>query len=252
MTKNTILFALVTSAALVISTANAYYVGVFGGGGAGTSTSLNQVGTAFLRSGALAVNANGNSGSYSSGLLGVHLGMNGAVYRYFTPAVELEGFYLRATPDGQLTNPTPRIPGHAFSDSFPMKTGVYLANVILNFPTANKKLFPYLGLGAGFATINISGANSSQITPAEANVNHFNSNTNSSSNTFSAQAKMGLNLYLAKNLRLFGEYRRLYLSSTSYTFGSTQYPTHAVTTNWNAHIGNMNYNLGVIGIDYVF
>jgi opacity protein-like surface antigen len=240
---------------------NGMYLGVFGGGGSSAHSNIRQAGTAFLPGDPLNVNATGNSNSHSSGIGGAHLGYkwpkhllgHGGSQWYLIPAVEVEGYYLGTTVKGELLDPTSRIPNHTFDDSFPMNTGVFLANIIFNFKSDNGcRFYPYLAGGVGFSTISISGANSSQINPAEPGINHFNSNTNSSSATFAAQAKAGLGFDVTTHWKFFAEYRYLYLSSSNYTFGSTQYPTHAQTTNWNAHINSMSYNMGALGIDYVF
>ena len=205
------------------------------------------------------MSANGNSNSFTAGLGGLHLGYNGNAIPFgknawhFIPAAEIEGFYLATTPKAQLINITHRVPGHTFNDSFPMNTGVFLANVILTFKQAQTNtLYPYLGGGIGGAVIFVSGANASQINPQEPGINHFNSSSSARSNAFAAQAKVGLGYDISAHFKLFGEYRYLYLAPTNYTFGSTQYPTHVATTNWDVHVGSMNYNLGVVGIKYLF
>ena len=55
------------------------------------------------------------------------------------------------------------------------------------------------------------------------------------------------------HLSIFAEYRYLHVSATNYTFGSTVYPTaHAETSNWDSHLGSMNFNTGIFGIEYGF
>lgn len=235
------------------------YVGIFGGGGHSGDNNASQTGTAFFapaNGGPLAVNANGNTGG-SAGIAGMHIGYAWPDYAMckggwnLTPAVELEGYYLRSNQEGDLLNPNARIPEHSFVDTFPMHTGVFLANAVWTLETPyTNKLYPYLGVGIGAAIISINGANSKQIHPPEPGINHFNSNTHSTDGTFAGQAKAGLRFNLTNNWRLFAEYRFLYLSSTNYKFGSTQYPTHVPTTRWNVNIGNMIYNMGALGIEY--
>lgn len=259
------LAAIASSASADTCLPKGIYLGAFGGGGASTSTNLSQSGTAFFpvaSGGALAVNATGSSGSRSTWIAGGHVGYEWPAYLLGTdnsawglvPAAELEGYYLDVTQNSSnLNNPTTRLPAHNFNDSFPMHTGVMLANGVFTFknPCVNWVNL-YLGGGVGAGYISISGANSLQTAPAEPGVNHFNSNTNANDWAFAAQAKAGLHFVLSEHWRLFAEYRYLYLSSTNYTFGSTQYPTHVPTTNWNAHVGNMNFNMGAAGLEYNF
>ncbi|MGV3739777.1 MAG: hypothetical protein ACO1N3_00585 [Gammaproteobacteria bacterium] len=79
-------------------------------------------------------------------------------------------------------------------------------------------------------------------------INHYNSNANSTDTTFAAQAKAGLSFDLTNHISIFGEYRWLYFSNSSYTFGSTVYPTHVATSSWVVNLASQNYNLGAAGI----
>ena len=90
------------------------------------------------------------------------------------------------------------------------------------------------------------------IAPLEAGINHFNSGPNSSRWTFAAQAKAGIRINVTDRIWAFGEYRFLHEQATDYTFGSTVYPTHIATTNWNVHIGSLDRNLAVGGIGVSF
>jgi hypothetical protein len=40
----------------------------------------------------------------------------------------------------------------------------------------------------------------------------------------------------------------LYVASTQYLFGSTVYPAHAETSNWQVNFGPQTSNMGSIGI----
>jgi opacity protein-like surface antigen len=100
----------------------------------------------------------------------------------------------------------------------------------------------------------IAGAHSEQDSPAEPGVNHFNSKSTASAGAFAAQFKGGLRFNVHRHWRLFAEYRYLYFASTNYMFGFTQYPElgHAPTSNWMVHLGQLGYNLGILGLDYKF
>jgi len=246
-----------SNASATVSMPNGTYIGLLGGIGYSGNNAASQKGTAFFsssRGGPLYVNANGDV-SGNSGILGLHVGYAWSGWQHsawtFIPAAELEGYYLHNTQSGHLINPTARLPEHNFFDSFPMSTGVYLVNAVFTFKNpANERIDPYVGIGIGGAHVSISGANSAQTSPAEPGVNHFNSDTGASSWLFAAQAKAGLHIGLSTHWSLFGEYRLLYLPSSSYTFGSTQYPTHVPTSRWSAGITDMFYNMGVAGLEY--
>ena len=64
------------------------------------------------------------------------------------------------------------------------------------------------------------------------------------------QGKVGLNFDLCDALSIFAEYRGLYLTNNNYSFGSTVYATHPVTSNWWVNMSSQYYNLGVLGIHY--
>lgn len=241
---------------------NGIYFGIFGGGGKAVSANATQRGTVFFdasQGGTLVVNAHGDSNNPSAGFFGAHLGIRGNPWQLtgagicLIPAVEVEAFYLRSNPDFLVVDNTSRIPSHTFDDSLPMRTGVFLANAVFGFKLPNVcNVYPYVGVGLGGTRIRISDADSPQVNPPEADVNHFNSNPDASDTAFAAQAKVGINFNLSCHLRLLAEYRYLYAASTDYTFGSTQYPTHAATTNWNVHIGKLGYNLADVGLEYAF
>ena len=243
---------------------DALYMGVFGGGGSVTSSSLSQEGTAFYgpnRGGPLAVNAIGQSSSSSEWMVGGHVGYQWPARSFnhispswtFAPATELEGYYIGgATVKGDdLNNGTTRLAEHDFHVTYPQHAGVFLVNTIFNANHANfGKFHPYIGVGAGAAVISITGANSTQKTPSEPGINHYNSGTSDTSLAFAAQPKIGVSFDLSQNTNMFVEYRFLYLSASDFTFGSTVYPTHVATSNWDVKIGSQYYNMGTIGFRY--
>lgn len=243
---------------------DALYVGAFGGGGAIMANSLQQQGTAFFAEssgGALAVNARGESKSTSAWLVGGHVG-----YRWparslnlahlnatLAPATELEGYYLGGvTIEGNdQNNDTTRLVEHNFHVTYPMKTSVFLVNGILNGThTDLGNIHPYIGVGVGTAILSISGANSTQTAPLEPDINHYNSGSSDARIAFAAQPKVGASFRLSQQTSMFVEYRFLYLSATDYTFGSTVYPTHVVTSNWDVKIASQYYNMGTIGVQF--
>lgn len=90
-----------TPAPVVSSFADHLYVGVFGGGGWLSATDNNQSGTAFYTTPAL-VDANGVSDTTDVGLVGLNVGYKWSDIALkqdsawsLTPAVELEGYYLK-------------------------------------------------------------------------------------------------------------------------------------------------------------
>jgi opacity protein-like surface antigen len=244
----------------VCAPAGRTYVGVFGGGGCSSIANVTQLGTALfppIQGGPLEVHATGRSGTQGVGLVGLQIGHEWSSSSEgcgwgLLPAVEVEGYYLAGTQRADLDNPGTRLPEHEFDDSFPMNNAVLLTNAVLSVRTPYKALTPYVGGGIGAACISISGADSSQVNPPEAGVNHFNSGPNSSSWGFAAQAKVGLRIALTDHAYLFTEYRYLYVGSTTYIFGSTVYPTHVPTTDWTVHFNDMSHHLGVGGIGFSF
>ena len=245
------------------SVPGAIYFGVFGGGGSSNKIDISQYGTAFyteLNGGPLAVNAFGQTNSRSAGLVGGHLGfqwMNSYSNLFnsqwsLTPAVELEGYYLgKSSITGHdINNDTVRLPEHDFLVSYPMSTGVFLTNAVLNFNSSQRKIHPYIGGGIGSVVLSILNAQAIQVAPEEPGVNHYNSNPSDTDSAFAAQVKIGLNFALSKNLSTFAEYRGLYIADTNYSFGSTVYPGHVATTNWRVEMGSQYYNLGAAGIRY--
>jgi opacity protein-like surface antigen len=173
--------------------ARGVYVGVFGGGGFGTNTDVNQLGTAFFteaEGGPLAVNATGRTNSGGVGFVGGQVGYELSYGSFVQPAFEIEGFYLRSgTRRATVDSPTDRLDEHTFDNTFSIHNSVFLANMVLSFPTLHPGLTPYIGGGIGGARVSVDGANSLQTNPMEAGINHFNSNPDSSVWTFAAQAK---------------------------------------------------------------
>lgn len=237
-----------------------FYIGAFGGAGGVSSEDISQHGVAFLSAadgGPLAVNAYGKANdSDTVGVGGGFIGYKFAPFSQGTPwvihpALEFEGYYFGLTQRGDdIDNNTVRLDEHDFRVTYPMDNGVLLANGVLNFDKVFGSVSPYIGGGIGGAIVSISGANSTQTTPAEPGINHYNSNTSADDWSFAAQVKAGFNFSVSQQVSLFAEYRFLYVSPTDFTFGSTQYPTHAQTTNWTVNLDSMYYNMGTVGLRY--
>jgi opacity protein-like surface antigen len=102
------------------------------------------------------------------------------------------------------------------------------------------------------ARVAVHGANSAQIDPPEAGINHFNSGTDSSAWTFAAQAKAGVRFALGDSAFVFGEYRYLYIGANDQIFGPTTYFVHAPTSAWTVRFGDMSNHLGAAGIGFRF
>jgi opacity protein-like surface antigen len=166
------------------------------------------------------------------------------------PAAELEGYYLGNTSyTGHLINDeATRLDEHDFTVTYPIERGVFLTNAVFNLNIPCYRFHPYVGLGFGAAIVNISGADSLQVSPPEAGVNHYNSSTGDTAPTFAGQVKAGVSYDINDCLSLFAEYRWLYLSTTHFTFGSTVYPGHAVTSSWQVKLDHQNFNMGAVGI----
>ena len=243
------------------------YVGFFAGGGGSANTNVNQSGTAFFAVGGppdglgpLGVNANGSASGRGTGVAGLQIGREFAGTTFggderswgLRPAGELEAYYLGTNYKGDVLNPNARLPEHDFADTFPMNTGVFLVNAVLNVQTSWQRVTPYIGGGVGTAFVTVAGADSLQIAPPEAGVNHFNSDPSASSWAFAVQAKAGVRYNLTERWWLFGEYRFLYIGSTNFTFGPTVYANHAPTSAWSVHMGDMLQHLGVGGIGFNF
>lgn len=241
-----------------IAPANSLYFGAFGGAGGVNSEDMRLNGVAFFsaaQGGPLVVNAFGSASD--SDTVGVGGGFIGYKLNSFkglmgaTPSLEFEGYYFGLTQRGhEVSDNNNRLLEHDFNVSYAMDNGVLLANGVLNFDKAWGSVTPYVGGGIGAAIISISGADSTQVTPLEPGVNHFNSDPNADDWSFAAQVKAGLNFAVSQQVSLFAEYRFLYVAPTDFTFGSTQYPTHVPTTNWTTHLDSMYYNMGTVGLRY--
>lgn len=241
-----------------------FYVSALGGYGSSTKFDINQYGTAFYteaNGGPLAVNAFGRTDNRSIWLVGAHIGyqvpeilLDCNLQWTLVPAAELEGYYLDNNSfTGHLVNDeATRLPEHDFIVTYPMKSGVFLTNAVLNLNIPCLRFHPYVGAGIGGAVVSISGAKATQITPPEPGINHYNSNTRDIASTFAGQVKVGLSYDFNKCFSLFAEYRWLYLSSTHFLFGSTVYPGHPVTSNWQVKLDPQSYNMGTVGIRYSF
>lgn len=245
-----------SAAAVTVDPARGVYVGVFGGGGYGSSTDISQLGTAFLteaEGGPLAVNGRGSIGGGGVGFVGGQVGYEFSRNALMLPAFEIEGMYLSSgTRSGIAANPNDRLGQHNFDDSFKVNNTVFLANMVVSFPGVGWGVTPYIGGGIGAARVAANGANSLQVDPPEPGVNHFNSDTDSSDWTFAGQIKVGARLALTSNAYLFGEYRYLYIGSTEQTYGSTVYPDHAPTSPWTVNMDSTSYSLATAGIGLNF
>lgn len=247
----------------VISLPGKVYFGVFGGAGAAEKVDISQYGTAFFTEalgGPLAVNAFGRTHSGTVGLVGGHVGFQwlNMASNFFNsqwsliPAFELEGYYVgRNTFTGhEINNDTTRLPEHDFLVKYPTSTGAFLVNAVLSLDSGQSRFHPYIAGGIGAGVQSISKATALQVSPPELGVNHYNAHTNNSDSAFAAQGKAGLAFDLSRNFSIFAEYRGLYIADTSYTFGSTVYPGHAATSNWQVEMDSKYYNLGAVGIHY--
>lgn len=245
-------------------TCNRVYIGVFGGNLHSNSTEMYQMGTAFFEEaigGPLTVFAKGHTKKTSSGFAGIQIGSEWSPCPLFcgcsdwtvAPAVELEAFWYNTHKKGHLINSTDtdRLPEHDFVDSFHMESGVYLVNGVLSLNSSCICGFsPYIGAGIGATRISIHDAKSLQVAPVELGINHFNSHQSDSTWTFAAQAKAGLRYNICSSFHIFGEYRYLYVDVSKYILGSTVYPTHAHTSEWNIKLKNIHYNAFAFGIQY--
>jgi opacity protein-like surface antigen len=234
------------------------YFGGFGGLVFPYDLTVTQLGTAFFTEasgGPLAVSAKGTSHGKTKGFGGLHVGyewMN-RINSWFrlAPALELEGNYFANTAKkADLINNTIRLDEHKFQVSLPMRVGALLANGVLEFN--NDYISPYIGFGVGVGFVSIHGANSLQVEPLEAGINHFNSDASDFNTIFATQAKAGLRYRFLKHYRLSAEYRFFYLTSSDFTFGSVDYPDHVPSTPWTVRLNGMRYNTCTLGIDFIF
>lgn len=236
------------------------YIGGFGGGLYSNSTRIDQDGTAFffeIQGGPLSVLGKGRLKKTSTGFGGVQVGYefanNTCSDWSLSTAAELEGFWFSHSRKGHLHNnlSESRLAEHDFHDSFHVDSGVYLANAIFSLNSRCYSSFtPYVGVGIGATRLSFKKASSFQTNPPEEGVNHFNSLRNDSAWAFAAQAKVGLRYNFCESFHIFGEYRYLYVDSSNYLFGSTDFAGHPATTPWNVRIQNTQYNAFVFGLQY--
>ncbi len=132
-----------------------------------------------------------------------------------------------------------------------MNSSVILTNLVLSINTDCLFGFsPYVGGGIGATRVSLHNADSFQVEPIEAGINHFNSNRNDSSWTFAAQVKAGLRYNFCEMFHVFAEYRYLYVDATNYILGATNYTTHVPTSPWNVKVKNAHYNAFAIGVQF--
>jgi opacity protein-like surface antigen len=259
------LFALTTAAfacspaeSARVTTPGKFYVGLFGGGGSSNKFNASQYGTAFFpeaSGGPLSVNAFGQLNSRSASFFGAQLGyqtqellLNSSSQWSLGPAAELEGYSTsKSSFKGTLTNDTARLPEHDFTVSYPMRRTVFLANGVISFNNPRLPVHPYVGVGMGAAIIRISDATSTQVSPAEEGINHYNSRPNDTTSTFAGQVKLGLSYDVNPYISFFADYRWLYLANTHFVFGSTVYPSHVETSDWQVKLGAQQYSLINVG-----
>ncbi len=239
---------------------NRLYIGAFGGGIYSNSSRVHQYGTAFFSEidsiGPLPIIGKGHLEKNSTGFGGVQVG-----YEWSKPscsswslatAGELEAFFFSHKTKGHLINETVvGLPEHDFADSFHVNSSEILANVV--FSLNSDSLFgfsPYVGGGIGAARLSLDKADSLQVEPVEAGVNHFNSDRCDSTWAFAAQVKAGLRYNFCQMFHIFAEYRYLYVDSSNYIFGSTNYTTHVPTSPWNVKVKNIIYNAFAIGLQF--
>ncbi|HTM62941.1 MAG TPA: hypothetical protein VL360_00400 [Gammaproteobacteria bacterium] len=237
-----------------------FYLGIFGGRGSSGNFNISQYGTAFITEssgGPLAVNAFGGMHSQTTSYFGAQLGyqmqeiMMGATQCALAPAAELEIQGMGSSSfSGHVINNTTRVPEHDFAVTYPMSRTVFLVNGVVNFSSPRIMVHPYIGFGVGNAVMRISGADSTQLSPPEAGVNHYNASTNSSDSAFAGQIKLGLSYDFNQYATVFAEYRWLYVASTQFEFGSTVYAAHAATSSWRVDMDAQRYNMGDVGIRF--
>lgn len=230
------------------------YIGVSVGNGNSNKIKVNQYGTAFLseatQGGPLAVDAFGKTNSKSVDFIGGQIGYQWSKTKFFAPAIELEGFNLGKNKfkSHDINNNTDRLLEHDFYVKLPLKSEVFLMNAVANFDFFKFKRFhPFVGVGIGGAVLSVSNASAIQVSPPET-VNHFNSNPSDKDTTFAGQVKLGVNTDITKHFSLFVEYKRMFIGSSEYNFGSTLAEGHAVTSSWNVHLDSQYYNMGSIGL----
>jgi len=239
-----------------------FYVGVFGGGGGFGVSNFRQTGTIFYPAssgGTTGVTATSGGRTAGAGFVGLQLG-------YLWPELkdqkkpqswelkigtEFEGYYIGTSLKPLLGSRT--VTEERFQDKFPINEGTLLAGGVLHFYAEEGKRFhPFVGGAVGAAVLTAHDATSFQQSPPEPGINHFNTNTTATAWSFAAQGKIGLMFDIDEHFKAFAEYRFLYLTPASFTFGNTRYSNHPATSNWRVRFGNMYINLGDAGIAYHF
>lgn len=136
---------------------------------------------------------------------------------------------------------------------YPLSVSAGLINAVINFVHPQYAAWrSYVAGGVGPGVVSIRHADSLQTSPLEAGVNHYNSDNSDTVTALVAQGKAGLSYNFTQHLAIFGEYRYVYVGSTSFVFGSTVYDTHVATTSWSAKLGAQSHNLGLAGLRWVF
>lgn len=248
----------------VVAEPNAYF-SVFGGGGTLNNLSIKLLGTSFqslASGGTLAVNGFGHTGSTSQWLVGANMGyiFQNILFPFYDqgtvkPVAEVEGYYIgKRTLNAFQTNiGSTRVEEHDFYTGAPMQSGVGLVNALLSFShNTYSQWHPYVGGGVGAAVVSINKAHSIDLAPGEGAISYFNGSPSHANTAFAAQAKAGLNYQWTPNWSIFGEYRYLYLSPTTFTLGSTVATGHVPTSPWTVELASQSYNLGSAGIRYSF
>lgn len=237
------------------------YVGIFGGVGSSSSTSLRQQGAVYLNppnsSPTLPIDANGPiNGNNGIPVVGAHVGYEWNQWDIapgwgLRPAIEVEGLYIGEHSPLGVMPVEPESLGTQYV-TIPMTTRGILSNAVLILQTPySNKVFPYIGFGAGVAFVSIDGSNSTN--PSEPGVNHFNSAPDASDRALALQLKVGIKAEVYKHTYLLLEYRYLSIEPTRYSFGSTDYPgVHLPTTTWDVNLGRQEYNLFTVGLQYKF
>lgn len=262
MTKLTCTLAAVlalsnAASAADISDSRSLYAGAFGGFGFLGEASMQQLGTVITPDSFpdIDVDARGSADRVSAPIAGVQLGYELNQWDLSPSgwsvgiAGEIEGLYLAAEPQGVL-DIDPQALGTQYV-SLPLSVGAVLLNAVAGLRTPHSdRVIPYAGAGIGYGAVFINGSNSTN--PSEPGINHFNSEPDASAAGLALQAKIGIKAAVANNWSIFTEFRHVYIASTDYTFGRTEYETHLPTTKWNVELGPQNYNLWVTGVSYRF
>jgi hypothetical protein len=234
---------------------NRLYMGFFGGGGISASSRFNQNGLSnlFVKT---------KLQPSSAGIGGVHLGYQWPGFRvtdmvWALPNIELEGYYLGTTQSGEWSTILnwPHRNKHVTIanrvNSFPMNMGVLFLNGGLEFSDLTFYQFHlYFGGGLGASFVSISRAHFNQINLGERDMSHFDSKGNANEWAFAGQGKGGFSFDMTARLRVFAEYRFLYIAPTDYTFRSKKLPHHSPPIKRNIRFDRLIYNMGAAGFEF--